>query len=127
MSQIRKIEKWITEDYKEHSSEEFAKDWDLEIQKAKQATKLFETGMALAIVYQKVYGRECPENLKMITKDTLITISYLQCCDYPRYKVSHFKPGGFVYVHGSKKGWLNAYGSVMDLNEVSQHYERTIA
>lgn len=127
MGKIKKIEKWVTEDGKEHSSEERAEQWDLEIQKAEEATQLFDTGMGLAIVYQKVYGSGCPENLKMVTKDTLLTISYLQCCDYPRYKVIHFKPGGFVYVHGKRRGFQGPYGTTMTLNQVSSHYDQQLS
>ena len=127
MGKIRKIEKWVTIDHKEHSSEAGAEQWDSEIQKAEEATELFDTGMALAIVYQKVYGRGCPENLKMVTKDTLLTISYLQCCDFPHYAVIHFKPGGYVYVHGKRKGYQGPYGTTLTMDQVSRYYDQQLS
>jgi hypothetical protein len=49
-----------------------------------------------------------------ITKDNCFKISYLQCCDYPAYKITAINHDGVINVWGVG-GWSGGYGSKVSL------------
>lgn len=49
---------------------------------------------------------ECHHN---INKDNCFTISYLQCCDYPAYRITQINHAGRITVWGIG-GWSGGYG-----------------
>jgi hypothetical protein len=51
---------------------------------------------------------ECHHN---ITKDSCFTISYLQCCDHPVYRITRINHAGQITVWGIG-GWSGGYGGV---------------
>lgn len=55
------------------------------------------------------------ENQKKITKDNCFTISYLQCCDYPAYKIKHISAKGKFKV-GGIGSWSGYYSSQVGLD-----------
>lgn len=54
---------------------------------------------------------ECHHN---ITKDSCFTISYLQCCDYPAYRITEITHEGKIKVWGIG-GWSGGYGQYESL------------
>ena len=54
---------------------------------------------------------ECHHN---ITKDNCFKISYLQCCDYPAYRIGEVTHDGTITVWGIG-GWSGGYGSRVSL------------
>lgn len=54
---------------------------------------------------------QCHHN---ITKDSCFKISYLQCCDYPAYRISDIDSSGRITVWGIG-GWSGGYASQVKL------------
>lgn len=57
---------------------------------------------------------ECHHN---ITKDNCFVISYLQCCDYPAYRISDITHSGGIRVYGVG-GWSGGYASKVSLGNL---------
>ena len=55
-------------------------------------------------------GKELPDELKNITKDNCFVVSYLQCCDYPAYQITHISHYGDITVSGDGS-WSGGYSS----------------
>lgn len=78
--------------------------------KAEEATKMLESGATLFDINNKwKLWTNLPEYLKDTTKDNCFTISYLQCCDYPAYRIVRILGNMKVRVWGIGS-WTSGYG-----------------
>lgn len=79
----------------------------------------FKDGFDLGYI-NHVYGLnlELSDKQKKITKDSCFTISYLQCCDHPAYRISNISHDGKFTVWGIGS-WSGPYSSTVRLSCLS--------
>lgn len=81
----------------------------------------FESGYyTLGQIWRKYGGmmKELPKELENITKDNCFVVSYLQCCDYPAYTISHISELGEIEVCGDG-GWSGGYCSKVGFHSLA--------
>jgi len=122
MGEIKKIEKWITSDGKEHGYEEWAIEWDEKIEAATKATEMLRSGMPVAYCLRAIdYPADIPDVLEYVTKETQLVISHWQCRDTPGYKPIRFRPDGRIDVWGYAGSWSGPYGGAVKIETLAEY------
>ena len=119
---ITKVDRWVTSDGKEHSSHNWAIEWESKIDSAAQATELLESGASVACCLQAMgYVPKIDPVLERVNKGTQLVISHWQCCDTPGYKVQRFLPDGRVVVYGDAGSWTGPYGGDVTICDLTRY------
>jgi len=84
----------------------------------------WNNGMSLASI-AFLYGFHWDLSAKQrdITKDSCFTISHLQCCDHPAYRITRITGDGKFQVWGIG-GWSGGYGSTVRLDCLAEPHPK---
>lgn len=86
--------------------------------KERLANALLKDGFTLnSINYQCGFNWNLTDKQEKVTKDNCFTISYLQCCKKPAYKITYIDSYGNITVCG-KGSWSGYYSSIVELNKL---------
>lgn len=111
---IEEVVRFKTTDGKLYTTKEEATSHHNAILQAKEATRQLNDGLPVAQILRNVgYKGEIDPILENVTKNSLLVISYWQCCDEAVYSPVLFHTGMFVYVGGGGSKWRGAYGNKM--------------
>ena len=85
-------------------------------EKIQKANKMLEEGYTLKEIQDECdIWESMPEHLKDVTTNNCFTISYLQSCSKPAYKITDIYFNGNVFIYGCGS-WEGYYGKQLSLD-----------
>jgi hypothetical protein len=119
---ITEARRWQTSDGDEHSSREWAQQWEAKIEAAVKATEMLEQGGSVAECLRAInYKLPIDAILEYVTKDTELVISHWQCRDTPGYKPIRFCPDGRIVAYGHAGSWSGPYGGAITVADLARY------